>query len=70
MNYFDKLVLVRTQSTFDFYQRINKPITFKKAEQKAREDVIRMHQDAVAEQNETVVDVTTGKTYKRKDLHS
>lgn len=69
MNYFDKLVQVRTQSTYDYYQRINKPITWEKAEQEAKEDVVRMHQDAIKEQNETVVDVTTGKTYKRNQLH-
>jgi len=69
MNYFDKLVKVRTQTTFDYYQRIDEPITWDEAEQKAKEDVIRMHQYAIKEQNETVVDVTTGRTYKRSELH-
>ena len=69
MNYFDKLVKVRTQSFLDFHERINKPITLEEAEQKAREDVIKMHKDLVKEQNEIVVDVTTGKTYKRNQLH-
>lgn len=68
MSYFDRLVNVRTKTFYDFHERIGKPITMEEASKKAHEDVVRMHKLAAKEKNETVIDVTTGKTYKRSEL--
>jgi hypothetical protein len=70
MTHTEKLMKIFVERELRFAELIGKPITEEQAIEKAADHYARMEVYAEMERNETVVDVFTGKTCKRKDLHS
>lgn len=70
MAYRDRLIQVKAKSEMRFAELIGEPITFDQAIEKAKEKLAGIEKLAEKEQNETVIDLSTGKRYKRNQLHS